>query len=568
MPRFFAPFCALAAVSLLACAPDEGASIDEDQGAISFHGASNAVDSTMPDVDAIGYDIALTIDPKTRATFTATVVGQFVATRALTSLELDLEGNEVKEVFVNDAKAAFARRGDKLVVTTGSKNKGTGFSVKVTYSGKLYAADGANPNDFTGYGGLMTRKSNAVGHSIISSLNWPYKARRWLPLRDHPRDGAMMTMTLTFPRELTVLANGVKKSELDNKDGTKTWTYEALTPMPTYDFHLAAYDGWVETKETSASTLVHGYSYKEHAAAGHAIYDDLPQALSFYSGAIGSFRFGKEVRFLEEPIFGGGMEHAGIVSIDETLFESNDAARVAESREVVFHELAHHWSGNLARIATWNDFWLSEGFTDYFTGRALEAVDGEAAGLAYWKKVKASALSAEQSSRHALRPDGDEVDVLDIFDGISYKKGAFVMRVLEKKIGRDKFTAFLRGWFDRHAFKAVTTEDFKKELEGASGEDLETFFDSFVYEAGAPTASVSMSPKKAGATVTVNTLGSHVKCAYDLELQFTGAGREKKIVVSVTPDKSMQTFDVALDFTPTSVTADPNASTYGRFSSY
>lgn len=437
-----------------------------------------AVDRTLPDVDAVGYEIDLQVDDRPRAeTFRAQVKGTYVATRDLTELTLDFEGNEVDDVRVSGRRATFRRDGDQLVVTLPAPvAAGKTFTTRVQVHGDVRQADGANPNDFSAFGGLMVKQRNAEGRRIFTSLNWPSKARRWLPLRDHPRDGAMVAFTLTFPSGFTVLANGKRVSDATNADGTRTWRYEALTPMPTYDFHVSAYDGWeVEEARGASGVPIATYTYASARASAGAVYGDLPAVLDFYEGAYGKYRWGS-ASFLEEPIFGGGMEHASVVSMDETLFRDPHGAR-----STAFHELAHHWSGNLVRIRTWNDFWLSEGVTEYLTARAIGAEDGAEAMKGVYREYLSASLSADRRNPHAVRPADPEIDVLEIFDAISYQKGALVMRMLERVVGEEKLTTFLRGWFDRHAFGAVTTADFERELSEASGVDLARFFSDFVY---------------------------------------------------------------------------------------
>ena len=144
---------------------------------------------------------------------------------------------------------------------------------------------------------------------------------------------------------------------------------------------------------------------------------------------------------MEAPIFGKGMEHATLVTMDESLFRT-----AARSRSVTFHELAHHWSGNLVRIATWNDLWLSEGFSDYLTGRYIESHDGPAGGLVQWQEILRQGLLTEHAMRNdallALRPGDPEADPLRMFTLIVYKHGAFALRMLEAAVGREALTTY------------------------------------------------------------------------------------------------------------------------------
>lgn len=458
---------------------------------------ATAVDESLPDVDAIGYEVDLRVDDTHGSeSYRATVKGTYVATRDLTEVSLDFEGPHAIEDVRVGARAASHRedQGTIVVALPVPVAKGKTFTTRIRYSGSVAQADGSNPNDFDAFGGLMVRQRNADGKRIYTSLDWPHKARRWLPLRDHPSDGAMLAMTATFPRSFVVVANGKKTKTDDNADGTRTWRYEALTPMPPYDFHVAAYEDWSEDDARSPSGVpIATFTYASAHPRAAEVFGDLPKVLDFYERSFGRYAFGS-ASFLEEPIFGGGMEHASVVSMDETLFSDPEGAR-----KVAFHELGHHWSGNLARIRTWNDFWLSEGFTEYLTARAIGEVDGPAAQKAHLRDYLRRALAADRTSPHPIRPPDPEVDVLTIFDAISYQKGALTLRLLERVLGGPApMTAFLRGWFDRHAFGAVSTKDLEAELSAAADKDLGPVFAGFVYGTGHPEVRVSLAAAAGG----------------------------------------------------------------------
>jgi aminopeptidase N len=545
----------LAAVA--ACAVDD-ASVDDETAEDALTFRPGVIDTSLPDVDAVGYEVAIQIDDTHKhEAYKAEVKGTYVATRDLTELTLDLDGNTIDSVMVGTRRAEHRREGSKLtIVLPAPVASGKTFTTRVRYHGDVAQADGANPNDFEAFGGLMIKQRNTDGKRIYTSLNWPSKARRWLPLRDHPSDGAMLAMSATFPKAFTVVANGKKVSQADNADGSRTWRYEALTAMPVYDFHLTAYDAWKVDESRSASGVpIASYVYSSQASKAAPIFGELPAAMDFYETTFGKYRWGSAT-FLEEPIFGGGMEHAGVVSMDETLFRS-----VPEAREVAFHELAHHWSGNLARIRTWNDFWLSEGFTEYLKARFMAAHDGPAAKKEVLRGYLRDALDADRSSPHALRPADPEVNVLEIFDAISYQKGALVLRQLERVVGEEKMATFLKGWFDRHAFAAVSTAELEKELAEAAGQDLSKMYAGFIHSPGHPEVRVSFTAA-GGADYEVKveqlqSAGPALGFVFPLDLEFVdAAGAKERVVVDVTGKRTTQR--VTLARAPRSVTVDPD----------
>lgn len=550
-------FVLLLVASMAACfaGEDDASSGGEDvageEDELRFRGS--VVDTSLPDVDALGYEVKLRVDDANRGgeTFTAEVKGTYVATKALDELVLDFEGNQVDDVRVGTRIAEHRRQGDKLIVKLPARiAERQTFSTRIKLHGDVRQSDGANPNDFSAFGGLMVKQRNDEGKRIFTTLSWPSKARRWLPLRDHPRDGAMVAFDVTFPKSYLVLANGKKLGESENGDGTKTWRYEANTAMPTYDFHVSAYDAWkVDEKRSAGGHAVRTYTYANAARHVPAVYGDIAKAMNFYESKFGKYRW-EQASFIEEPIFGGGMEHAGVISMDETLFADPSGAR-----DTAFHELAHHWSGNLVRVRRWNDFWLSEGFTEYLTERALFATYGEAERKRVLREYLDSTLSADRSDPHALAPRGDEIDVLSIFDAISYQKGALTVRMLERIVGTEKMDAFLKGWFDRHAWGAVTTEDLEKELSEESGKDLKGFFASFVYSGYHPELKVTFDATNVKVE-QVQTKGAPGGFVFPLDVDVVDRdGQKHRVVVDMTGKVATKPHGLAS--APQSVVVDP-----------
>lgn len=527
------PGLALAGLVLLAaCAGSTSA--DANDGSTSedeIRFRAGAVDRELPDVDALGYEITVKIEdtePAGHETLRASVKGTYAATKDLRELALDFEGNAIDEVRVSGRPARHRRDGARLVIELPERiADGSTFQARIDYHGPLVQADGMDPNDFAGFGGFMTKRANAEGKRIFTTLSWPSKARRWLPLRDHPRDAAEVVFDATFPKSFDVIANGEKKSVVINDDGTRTWHYEALQPMPPYDFHLSAYEKWKVEESRAAGVPIATYAYPRSATKTSKVYADVGKVLAFYQSIVGPYRYGS-LAYIEEPIYAGGMEHASVVSMDETLFDGD----LPQARRTAFHELAHHWSGNAVHFRTWNDFWLSEGFTEYLTARAVGHVDGPEAERMIWREYLTSVIAADKATPHPLAPPGGEIDVLTIFDDIPYLKGALTVRQLGRIIGegaQGKMAAFLRGWFERHGLgAAVTTDQLERELTGETGANVRDFFATMVRQAGHPEVLVTFD----GGTIEVKQLQSGGAFRFPLELDvgFTDGGRERVTV--------------------------------------
>jgi len=206
----------------------------------------------------------------------------------------------------------------------------------------------------------------------------------------------------------------------------------------------------------------------------------------------GPYRWGRYDLLVLPPAFPyGGMENPTLTFLTPT-FIAGDKSLVG----LVAHELAHSWSGNLVTNATWADSWLNEGFTSYFENRIMEAIYGpkraaQEASLSFDDMEKALAEEGRTAPVTRLNlakvegvPDGGAT-------GIIYDKGAVFLRTLERLVGREKWDAYLRSYFDRHAFQPMTSALFLADLrenlvKGDKALEEKLQLDNWVYKPGLP----------------------------------------------------------------------------------
>jgi hypothetical protein len=206
----------------------------------------------------------------------------------------------------------------------------------------------------------------------------------------------------------------------------------------------------------------------------------------------GPYRWGRYDLLILPPAFPfGGMENPRLTFATPTVL-AGDKSLVS----LVAHELAHSWSGNLVTNATWRDFWLNEGFTVYFESRIME----EVYGVERAQMERQLAIAELERGMKELEPWQQVLHIQlaghhpdDGFSDIPYTKGALFLTRLEELCGRARFDAFLRKWFDQHAFQSVTTEDFRQFLadelmvgKGTPGIDVQDWLESPGLPADAP----------------------------------------------------------------------------------
>jgi aminopeptidase N len=258
-------------------------------------------------------------------------------------------------------------------------------------------------------------------------------------------------------------------------------------PVAPYLIAIAAGD--IAFQEIGERTGV--YAEPSMLSEAAAEFDDLEEMMTAAEELYGAYRWGRYDLLVLPPAFPyGGMENPRLTFLTPTVI-AGDKSLVS----LIAHELAHSWSGNLVTNATWNDFWLNEGFTTYIENRIMEEVYGreQAAMIADlgWSDMMEDieALGGLTAPDTALHLDLDGRDPDDGTNDIAYEKGAAFLRTVEHVVGRARMDAWLRSYFDRHAFQPQTSAGLLADmranlLEGDEGEQIG--LDQWIYEPGLP----------------------------------------------------------------------------------
>ncbi|WP_278070320.1 M1 family metallopeptidase [Brevundimonas sanguinis] len=312
--------------------------------------------------------------------------------------------------------------------------------------------------------------------------------RTWIPTQDSPGIRQSYSARITAPADLTVVmaAEQLTPNGEAAGAGTKAWRFKLDNPIPPYliavavgDLAFAPFDArtgvWAEPSQLQASA---------HELQPTAQMVDAAEAL------YGPYRWGRYDLLVLPPSFPfGGMENPMLTFATPTII-AGDRSLVS----LVAHELAHSWSGNLVTNATWDDFWLNEGFTSYFENRIMEAVYGRDAAVQEqvlaWDGLQdeLKTLAAADTRLH-LELAGRDPD--EGMNTIAYDKGAAFLRTIEQIAGRERFDAWLRGYFERNAWRPMTSERFLEDIrthliKGDAGLEQKLQLNAWVYDPGLP----------------------------------------------------------------------------------
>ncbi|WP_188667107.1 aminopeptidase N [Tersicoccus solisilvae] len=329
-------------------------------------------------------------------------------------------------------------------------------------------------------------------------------SRRMFAVFEQPDLKARFRFTVTAPAHWAVVSNSptpqpVPADAAGSTTSAATWDFEPTPVMSSYVTALVAgpYQG-ITAELTSADgrTIPLGVfarkSLMQYVDA-EDIFDTTRRGFAFYEQQFGTpYPFAKYDQLFVPEFNAGAMENAGAVTFTETyVFRSKVTEATVERRAItVLHELAHMWFGDLVTMRWWNDLWLNESFAEFMsTLAAAEATEYTTAWTTFSSLEKSWAYRQDQlpTTHPIVAPINDLEDVQVNFDGITYAKGASVLKQLVAWVGQEQFMAGVREYFGKHAWSNTELTDLLTELETASGRDLSAWGRAWLETAGVNT---------------------------------------------------------------------------------
>lgn len=369
-------------------------------------------------------------------------------------LILDTKGLNIKEVLADGEKANYSVGANDPIM-------GAPLSIEIAPDTKTVSVEYTTSSEAEALQWLAPAQTADSLGPFLFTQSQAILARSWVPVQDSPGIRFTYNAEVTVPEGMLALMSAENPRTVAY---TGEYSFKMEQPIPAYLLALSV--GHLSFAPLGARSGV----YAEPSVIDRAAFEfeDLEKMILVAEELYGPYRWERYDILVLPPSFPfGGMENPRLTFATPTILAGDKSLT-----SLVAHELAHSWSGNLVTNATWNDFWLNEGFTVYFEHRIMEKLYGRdysemLASLAIDDlKEEVNRMEAEGKAgdtKLKLSLEGRNPD--DGVTSIAYDKGYLFLRNIEEAVGRKKFDNFLKNYFDRNAFQVMTTESFLEELD-------------------------------------------------------------------------------------------------------
>ncbi|MBI4116301.1 aminopeptidase N [Candidatus Pacearchaeota archaeon] len=432
-------------------------------------------ESRKEQVDNVKYELFLNFEPKKdkysgkcRISFFLKDKKQGVVLESI---------SDVKSVLVNGKEAGYEKGDFTIKFGEGLENE------KENLIEIEYRADYNHTGD-----GLHKFTDVEDGGEYIYSNFEPYDAHRMFPCFDQPDIKATLKLSVEIPKKWTAISN--EKGEEKTSGENKIVVFSKTKKISTYLFHISAgnYECFEDSCDGIKMKIYFRKSMKKYVREKE-MFELTKKGLKFYSDFFDcKYPFSKYDQIFVPEFNSGAMENPGAVTFSEHLLvrhapTRNDKARIAVT---LLHEMAHMWFGDLVTMKWWDDLWLNESFADFMGYFSMfKATEFKDSWEDFYARKAWAYYQDQLPTTHPIAANAEDTDAaFSNFDGISYAKGASVIKQLMFYIGEENFRNGMRNYFKKYAWKNTELADFLECLEEACGKNLSEWFDDWIKTTG------------------------------------------------------------------------------------
>jgi aminopeptidase N len=429
--------------------------------------AADAPGETIPSRhwDLQHLDLVLEIDPGGTVSGTATHRVAPIG-RPHGWLRLHQTALDISDVSVDGQPTDKWRQSDSFVEISLPMD-GAGHAVALTYT--------ATPQTGLHFRGA---RGSADAAAEVWSQGESEDNRHWFPGWDHPSDTFTVSQAYTVPDSWTAFGNGATLPTTPARSGWTTHHFQLDQPIVNYLVVLAAGEYEVYTDDTARVPLVYAVPRGVGEGVARRTLDSTPAQLAWFEDLLGTpYPYAEYRQIIVQRFMYGGMENASSTILADSMLRVSDDAPWYRTENVVAHELAHQWFGDLLTCYGWRELWLNEGFATYYAWRWMEHIQGEEYAAGSHRRSQQSALGdARPMAARSWSRVGDSANASP------YVRGASVLRMIEELIGRPTFDRAIRTYVAQHAHRLVESDDLRRVFEDVSGQNLGWLFDQYVFD--------------------------------------------------------------------------------------
>lgn len=437
-------------------------------------------------IQSVKYHLAVQLDSQSTEFTGQTKIEVNLFENNQAPITIDFSGGKVKQVQVNDRQVDWEYNQFFISLAAELFQPGKN-QIEIDYS-HPYASDGYGLHRF------VEKQTNSV---YVYTHFEPYKANRFFPHFDQPNLRATYRIQVSTPADWQVITS-VIENKVETTENTKLWHFPESANFSSYilPLHAGPYKVWHDKAGDIPLRL-----FARQSIAPYVNLDEwftpTKQGFKFFQDYFAiPYPYIKYDQVISPDYNIGAMENVAAVTFNESYIRRGEKTR-AQKRSLantIAHEMAHMWFGNLVTIDWWNGLWLKESFATYMANLFLaEGSDYKEAWDAFYAGTEQWAYQSDEAvTTHPIElPVSSTAEAYTNFDGITYGKGASVLRQLPFYLGEDNFRKGVRNYLKEYANQATTLDDFMQALGKAANMDMNEWQQQWLYQAGVNTIKIS-----------------------------------------------------------------------------
>lgn len=434
----------------------------------------------------VSYQLSMNLDEKSESYSGEIIIDFTLATENISPVTIDFNSGKVNAVYLNGAAVNFTYE-QYFIQLASDIFKQEKNSLRIDFE-RSYSRAGD---------GLHRYKDPQTDNVYLYSNFEPYNANKMFPHFDQPNIKASYELNVLAPADWQVVS-AQRETSVTDENGKKHWVFPITPKIPSYIFplHAGPYKIW-EDKTGSVPLRVFARQEIAQYVQPKEWFTFTQQSFDFYNQYFEiEYPFGKYDQLIVPDFNSGAMENLGAVTFNEIYVGRGVKTRLERFRHanVISHELAHMWFGNLVTMDWWNGLWLNESFATYMSYLQMSK-NSEFADIAwglFYNNMKQWAYTTDQQvTTHPIElPVANTAEAFTNFDGITYGKGASVLKQLAYYVGEENFRKGVASYLKKYSYGNTELKDFMHEVAQAGNLDLTGWTQEWLHQAGLNTIQV------------------------------------------------------------------------------